>query len=341
MTGFITGQGRLLLGFWLAMHGLFAAQLQPTPAAGPPPSAGHALVFHDSLKSVLLVNAGLGGMKSPPASTRTFIWRWTGQAWVVVDSMGPPVRNLGGVAYDSRRDALVLFGGSYDQHTVYDETWEWSRKVGWMRKSAAGPGRRDHTDMAYDPVSGRVILFGGQIASDSFPADTWTWDGVSWTRRVQSQGPSARIHHSIVYDPKGQRVLMFGGVLPPRTGLGDTWAWSGSEWRSVAAPWYPRSHSRLAITSRGVVMIGGIPPRSSSSIPLLGDSAWRSEEQPNNPAARYLTAVAFDHLRGVTVLFGGGGPPGDSLYDDTWEHHPLTGWRQVSNPAGKRDSGAR
>ncbi len=274
----------------------------------------------------------------PRRPARTVIWRWIGHAWVVVDSMGPPVRNLGGVAYDSRRDALVLFGGSYDQHTVYDETWEWNRRDGWRRKGGAGPGSRDHTDMVYDPVRRLVVLFGGQITTDSFPADTWTWDGMSWTRRIQPGGPGPRIHHSMVYDPKGQRVLMFGGVHPPNTGLGDTWAWTGGEWQHAAPAWYPRSHARLAVTSRGVLLIGGIPPRPTPGIPLLDSASWKSDVQPNNPAARYLTALAFDPLRGVTVLFGGGGPPGDSLYDDTWEYDPANGWRRMSPLVNSRDN---
>ena len=43
----------------------------PQHVVRPPASAGHALVYHAGLHAVLLVNAGLGGMTSPPSSTPT------------------------------------------------------------------------------------------------------------------------------------------------------------------------------------------------------------------------------------------------------------------------------
>ena len=143
--------------------------LEPPPAgaAAPPSSAGHALVYHSALRAVVLVNAGLGGMSSPSSSSRTVLWRWDGRSWTVLDSSGPPVRNLGGVAYDSHRDRIVLYGGSYSQDLVYDETWEWSPSSGWTRRDVEGPGRRDHTDMVYDAERRRVVLFGGQTTPGS------------------------------------------------------------------------------------------------------------------------------------------------------------------------------
>jgi hypothetical protein len=47
----------------------------------------------------------------------------------VLDSNGPPIRNLGGVAYDAERIVLVLYGGTYSATLSYDDTWDW-REVG-------------------------------------------------------------------------------------------------------------------------------------------------------------------------------------------------------------------
>jgi len=68
------------------------------------------------------LNAGLGGASSPAASTPTRIWRWDGARWSAIDSSGPPIRSLAGVAYDSDRNVVVMFGGSYSLALVYDET---------------------------------------------------------------------------------------------------------------------------------------------------------------------------------------------------------------------------
>ena len=312
---------------------LFVSSCGSSPVEQPPPpqgntpsaSAGHALVFHNGLGAVLLVNAGLGGMSSPPSTARTFIWKWTGSAWDVVDSAGPPVRNLGGVAYDSHRNALVLYGGSYSQDLVYDDTWEWTPASGWVQRNVAGPGKRDHVKMVYDAARRRVVLHGGQAVPPSYPADTWTWDGTAWERHAPQGGPGGRIHYGLTWDPSAQRVLMFGGTLPGTGSLGDTWAWIGS-WSAAATGTAPRSHAELGVLSSGVVLMGGFATGSSPAMVLNGQT-WTATDA--GPGARYLSAMAFDPNRNVTVLFGGGDVATDQLYADTWEHSAGGGWRKV------------
>ena len=127
----------------------------------------------------------------------------------------------------------------------------------------------------------------------------------------------------------GLNSVLFGGYDPPSTGRGDTWAWSGSTWTKAAAASYPRTHACLAATPHGVVLIGGFPARAASALPLLVSGTWKSEDQPNNPGARYLTAAAYDPVRNVTVLFGGCGPPDDLPRADTWEYAATSGWREI------------
>jgi hypothetical protein len=182
--------------------------------------------------------------------------------------------------------------------------------------------------MAYDAVRHRMVLFGGQIGADSFPADTWTWDGLSW-QRVALSGPAGRVHHTMVYDAAGERVLLFGGSSPSTGDLGDTWAWNGSGWTAAAPAITARTHARLGVLSRGVILLGGFPAQPAGSALLLENGAWRADDQPNAPAARYLTAMAFDPTRAVTVLFGGGDPASDQLYDDTWRFDDAAGWTQL------------
>ena len=133
----------------------------------------------------------------------------------------------------------------------------------------------------------------------------------------------------MAYDPGSHRVLLFGGYDPKSGGRGDTWAWSGSAWSVAAPPIQPRSHACLAATARGVVLLGGFPARRSPTLPLLASDAWKPEDQPSNPGARYLTAAAYDPIRKVTVLFGGCGPPEDLPRADTWEFDASAGWREI------------
>ena len=299
----------------------------PPGATAPPASAGHALVYHTQLRAVILVNAGLGGMSSPASTARTVLWRWNGQSWTILDSLGPPVRNLGGVAYDLHRDRLVLYGGSYSADLVYDETWEWSQATGWSRLAVAGPGKRDHTDMVYDAERRRVVLFGGQSVPGMLATGTWTWDGTSW-QESSSGAVANRIHHTMVYDPSGRRTLLFGGVTGGGD-AGDTWAWNGTSWAPAAASTIARTHARLGATSDGVILLGGFHTSPAAVARLVGGS-WTALTSGNDPGGRYLTAMVYDPDRQVTVLFGGGDLANDRLLNDTWEYSTASGWRRIA-----------
>jgi hypothetical protein len=230
------------------------------------------------------------------------------------------------VAYDIARNVVVLYGGTYDQSLSYDDTWEWRVDGGWQHRGVTGPGRRDHTDMVYDAERRQVVLFGGQARPDSFPRETWTWDGTSWTRH-DAPGPAARVHHSLLYDPERKQVLLFGGYAAGQgTDLGDTWAWNGTGWQPAAPAVAPRTHGRLARSSAGVLVFGGMHGGPANAVLSLGAAGWQTVSQSNAPLPRYLPALAFDPVRGVLVLFGGGDPAGDRLYDDTWEYDG-SAWR--------------
>ena len=280
----------------------------------PPPSAGHAMVYHDGLSAVLMVNTGLGASTSPPSSTHTILWRWTGTSWESLDANGPPIRNLGGVAYDSDRDVLVLFGGTYDIALSYDETWEWRAATG------CGLGRRDHTEMAYDPETRKVVLFGGQIGIDSFPSDTWLWDGNTW-ERIEAPGPPGRVHHAMALDPVSRKVILFGGYAPDESrDLGDTWTWSGSTWEQGAPVIATRTHARMVGTDDAVLLIGGATDGGAPTrVSRRTGGAWVEEVATAPPLPRALTAVAYNPVTRSVLLFGGARFDSGTLLADTWE----------------------
>ncbi|HZJ55279.1 MAG TPA: hypothetical protein VFD38_14160 [Myxococcaceae bacterium] len=295
----------------------------------PPASAGHDLVYDDALQRVLLVNAGLGGTTAPPSTQPTQLWSWNGAQWRVLDSAGPPIRSLAGVAYDSTRDVLVMHGGSYTIQVPYGDTWEWRADAGWRRIDVPGPGILDHTQMSDDPLHGQVVLFGGQRDLTTFPEDVWTFDGGQWTP-LAGAGPGSRVHHAMQYHPGFGGVVVFGGFVPGVSDRGDTWLWNGA-WAEVAPPRLPRTHARMAFDEgRGtMVLVGGA---SSADEPLvLRDAGWEPLGVAGAPPPRYLPGVAYDRARGVLVVFGGGNPANSALLDDTWELG-AAGWRRVDPP---------
>jgi hypothetical protein len=323
----ITSARILLLLAILASCSQSGGPIQPNDTT-PPASAGHDLVYHDSLRAVLLVNAGLGGPDDARmAGQRTRLWSWDGNRWSLIDSAGPPVRNLGGVAYDAGRDKLVLYGGTFSANLSYSDTWEWDRRSGWRQLQVSGPGTRDHTQMTYDAERGVVILFGGQSTLSNFPADTWQWDGTRWSA-VATAGPPARVHHALSFDPITRRVVLFGGVSTAE--LGDTWIWDGSGWSAQShAARTPRTHARLAafgLQSTNLLLIGGMTPSGLASDYLAWDGSTWNARAWSGPAPRYLPGVAYDKGRNVVVLFGGG--TNNRLLGDTWEFDG-SNWRRA------------
>ena len=280
------------------------ADAPTSDAQSPPGSVGHDLVYDDAR------------MMGQP----TRLWSWNGSRWSLLDATGPPVRNLGGVAYDSRRDKLVLHGGTFSASLSYSDTWEWDPRGGWSRFDVPGPGTRDHTQMAFDPERGVAVLFGGQATPMSFPADTWEWDGTQWAQ-VATAGPPPRVHHAMSYDPLGHRVLVFGGAESGMRDLNDTWGWDGHVWTKLAgSSTLGRTHARLAPQERllSLISVGGLDARGTVTDFLRWDgAAWHSATLIG-PMPRYLPGLAYDRGRQVLVLFGGGGA-GDALLSDTWE----------------------
>jgi hypothetical protein len=304
-----------------------AAQSATAERSTPPPSAGHSLVYADDLGMVLLINAGLGGMTDPAVSTPTRLWGWNGTGWLLLDSAGPPVRNLAGVAWDSRRHTLVMHGGTYDRDRSYDETWEWSRPTGWKRFTGPGPGLRDHTQMAYDPGRGKAMLFGGSGSDPNVAlADTWEFDGTRW-ERVATAGPPALVHHAMQYDPALRRVVVFGGFTPGGRHVGDTWAWDGTRWTALPPAAEPRSHARMAYHRRLNLLLVAGAMRSTSLVAARGDAGWAPLAVTGGPSLRYLPEVAYDARRNVLVLFGGGDLASGELLNDTWEFDG-TAWQR-------------
>jgi hypothetical protein len=324
---------RLLVAVFLLVTACGATPPQtpddtPTPpqSDAPPASAGHSLVYANHAGMVVLVNAGLGGMTSPTASTPTRIWGWTGTAWRLLDSSGPPVRNLGGVAYDSRRNVLVLFGGGYDATHIYGDTWEWNGT--WRQITGDGPEARDHTQMAYDADRGRVVLFGGSGTNPNVAfGETWEFDGTRWQRAATS-GPTGRVHHALQYDAQARRTVMYGGFVPGSAALGETWTWNGTTWaQSSSGP--ARSHLRMAFHGRlgALLAFGGFSGPDLNLLARQGEQ-WTSLAASGGPGARYLADAAYDPQRQRLVFFGGGDPAGSALFAETWEFDGTT-WTRV------------
>jgi hypothetical protein len=82
---------------------------------GPGGISGHSMVYGG--RGIVL----FGGNDSSKDLGNT--WEWDGKHWTQKQDMGPGPRKHSSMAYDSKRDRVVLFGGVAD-NKMQNDTWE-------------------------------------------------------------------------------------------------------------------------------------------------------------------------------------------------------------------------
>ena len=101
----------------------------------------------------------------------------------------PPAREHYGIAFDSMRGRLVLFGGSGSG--VLNDTWEYDPRSGTWRQAViegASPSPRSRHESAYAADRGTAFFFGG-IASSGTSNELWMLGPGFATARPQITRP--------------------------------------------------------------------------------------------------------------------------------------------------------
>jgi len=249
-------------------------------------------------------------------------WAWDGAAWTQLDSgqtMAPTGRELAGLAYDSARDRVVLFGGDSGSPPYRPgDTWEFDG-TGWTLAATTGPGGRASMGMAYDPARQLTVMYGGYLGVMGPVGDTWEWDGAQWISLAPASAPGTRLEHGMTFHPGLGRVVSVGGTNS-NTARPEvrTWQWTGTTWDVVGTPpQLPDGRWMSAMTydsqRERIVMYGGNGPSGTLADTWEFDGAtwlWRSASGPGPRAGH---CMAYDSLRDVTVLFGG------ASNSETWE----------------------
>ena len=110
---------------------------------------------YDSVRNKSIL---FGGSNSSGASEND-TWEWDGHEWTQVANTGPAARRSHTLAYDSKEQRVVLFGG-ITNFALLNDTWEWDGHE-WTQVTDTGPSPRQFHTMTYDEASQNVVLFGG------------------------------------------------------------------------------------------------------------------------------------------------------------------------------------
>lgn len=184
--------------------------------------ADFAMAFHEGIGLTILQ----GGDNSEGST-----WAFDGEKWfTLVDEEDGPGRRWGHtMAYDSKRQRVVLFGGVSAINEILNDTWEFDGQQ-WLDVTPADgspPRMRDHA-MAYDSARGVTVVFGGRDAESEGFDQTWEWDGQSWREIITPDTPSPRHELQMAYDSRRRQIIMFGGSsgdLPDDRFKNDTWSY--------------------------------------------------------------------------------------------------------------------
>ena len=172
------------------------------------------------------------------------LWSWNGSAWsLVTTATAPSARRHHGMAFDTGRNALVMFGGTAGGSSNFADTWTWDSATGWnLLPSTVSPSARHAHSMSYDPVRREMLVHGGNTAaSGNAGSQTWALAGpvppqtFDW-RAARNTTPGDRHVHSLTWIPTTQSTLMFGGAATPGGFVNEMWNWDGATWTQIPTP---------------------------------------------------------------------------------------------------------
>ncbi|MCA8952386.1 MAG: hypothetical protein KDE27_22945 [Planctomycetes bacterium] len=197
-----------------------------------PPTSPSARYFpgfvYDPTTASILMFGGHDG------THRNDTWSWNGSTWTQLTANGqagsPSGRRGPGMARDSHRDVVVLFGGLdgfSPNATALADTWEWSG-VWQQRSPITVPSARGHCGMAFDEFRGRIVMNGGD-RQGVYLDDTWEYDGVDWLQRAPATAITHSTGSSLTYDPVRRRCLRYGGFDPVAGSTAATWIYESAQ----------------------------------------------------------------------------------------------------------------
>lgn len=129
-------------------------------ASAPSPRMSHSMVY-DSMRRLSYVFAG-GSYPTP--GNEMWAFDASSRVWqrLLPQNTPPPARRFAALAYDSRHDVVMMWGGLQNETTLFNDTWiyrpgtrQWQQLV-----PAASPPKMamNSEDLAYDPDNDVFIL---------------------------------------------------------------------------------------------------------------------------------------------------------------------------------------
>src|SRR5437867_4766481 len=192
--------------------------------------------------------------------------QWTNMS----PGVAPPGRRSPGMAYDSKADRMIMFGGYnpfWDPNNPLNDTWAYDFDTNtWTNMTPPdGPSGRWGMGFSYDSAIDRCILFGGTADDNS---KTWAYDFANntWSLLHPDHSPPYHAFQGMSYGAQSARTSMFGGDS------NDTWA-------LATAPGTPSAPTDIWIRpGNGSLELHWRAPLDDGMSPITGYRIYRSTD---------------------------------------------------------------
>lgn len=315
---------RTLSSFALVLTTALPALAQTSPALdwyldrNPPSHYGGTLVAFPGVGTVLFGGGNMDFVDS------TWVWN---DGWNRLEpAHRPSPRANAGLAYDSLRNRLVLFGGR-NRTTLFGDTWAFDGGDWVQLNPLTPPPPRFAADLVHDASRDRIVMRGGALYLQSITtAELWEFDGAAWTQPPQT-GDVPAAGGFYVYDAaRNETLSMHSGVLR---------AWNGTTWSLRSTAGLPASRSgRLVYDPASTLVLMPDPFGANGrtgSMHAYDGQGWTTIPA-NVIQTTHPLLVAVDPARGEIL---GWELPSSGLTDlrcDTWRFSG-TGWERMRHGA--------
>jgi hypothetical protein len=300
------------------------------------------MVYDAARRETLL----FGGVADVPEQTDRYpadLWSWNGESWRRLQpptgTEQPSGRDVPHLAYDARRERVVMFAGRREvvgqPVELLDDVWEWNGSR-WFRISHTGLPKVIHGMTAYDVRRGRVVLFGGY--GDNGPLRrVLEFDGARWQAR-DPPAPEGIEAAGCLVTAAGELVVITRTSIddhaPVPPGASRTWIRGRSEWTPREIGPASANLQANAGTPDGTLYLFQSWDRWLT-VPMMharsSAGEWTTIRTDVSPGIRSTLAAAYESLRHRYVLYGGR-DAGRKYLSDTWEFEGREGAKTSPAP---------
>lgn len=284
---------------------------QKYPAHNPPARAAHMMVW-DSIRNQAVLYGGESGTTTLAQLDDTWVYK-NGDWTQIVTPSSPGARKLAGMAFDSTRDRVVLYGGSrlaangrdFDQ---LRDTWEFDGTT-WTRVAENGPNVFKPI-MAYDASRNRMLMLGFDSAN---VVTMWEWKGVerTWEQVRPTTLPPCVNEGVMVFQQHNNTLVYAGGFCAGSPDADELFEWNGENWTKVTtATSVGRlfGHAiaydirRATTLTYGGTTFNGAPSNATTA---FVNGNWAPQFDASSPGPRSLFGFISETDTNSVWLYGG------------------------------------